>query len=59
MKSGAVATGEFSGVNTDRQAKEAVNLAALLQSYESVGHLVADIDPLRLKEVYKDSKTYA
>ena len=59
LKSGAVATGDSSGVNTDRQAKEAVNLAALLQSYESVGHLVADIDPLRLKEVYKDSKTYA
>ena len=36
-----------------------MNLAALLQAYESVGHLVADIDPLRLKEVYKDTKTYA
>jgi 2-oxoglutarate dehydrogenase E1 component len=46
-------------VGSDRAAKEAVNLASLLQSYESVGHLVADIDPLKLKEVYKDTKTFA
>lgn len=59
LKSGAVSTGAKSGVSSDRAAKEAVNLSKLLQSFESMGHLVADVDPLKLKEVYKDAKTYA
>ena len=59
LKSGSVSTGGASGVSADRAAREAVNLSKLLQSFESMGHLVADIDPLKLKEVYKDAKTYA
>jgi len=33
-----------------------VQLAALLNAYENIGHLVADLDPLRILEVYKDNK---
>lgn len=36
-----------------------VRLHMLLRSYMTHGHLVADIDPLQLKEVYKDSPSLA
>ena len=49
-------SGAGSGVAADRAAKEAVALAALLNAYETVGHLVADLDPLKILEVYKDNK---
>jgi len=49
-------SGAVSGVAADRAAKEAVALAALLNAYETVGHLVADLDPLKILEVYKDNK---
>lgn len=57
MKSGAGAGG-VSSVAADRAAKEAVNLAALLNAYETVGHLVADLDPLKLSETYKDISSF-
>jgi 2-oxoglutarate dehydrogenase E1 component len=31
-------------------------LAALLNAYETIGHLVADLDPLKILEAYKDNK---
>lgn len=54
LKSGAGSGSAVSGVAADRAAKEAVNLAALLHSFETVGHLVADLDPLKLQETYND-----
>jgi 2-oxoglutarate dehydrogenase complex dehydrogenase (E1) component-like enzyme len=55
LKQGGGASG-VSSVSADRAAKEAVALAALLKAYETVGHLVADLDPLQIIEVYKDNK---
>ena len=34
---------------------ESIRLTMLLRSFINHGHLVADIDPLELGEVYKDS----
>jgi 2-oxoglutarate dehydrogenase E1 component len=48
-----------SSVAVDLAASESVRLAALLNSFETVGHLVADLDPLNLQEVYKDIDQYA
>jgi 2-oxoglutarate dehydrogenase complex dehydrogenase (E1) component-like enzyme len=51
LKSGAgasAATPGTRGVGGDRAAKEAVQLAALLNAFETVGHLVAETDPLEL-----------
>lgn len=60
LKSGAGAnSGVQSGVGSERQAKEAVNLANFLNAFETMGHLLADLDPLRLQDHYKDIKTYA
>lgn len=42
----------------ERSSKEAVQIGALLDCYECVGHLVADLDPLRLQEHYKDYTTF-
>jgi len=48
LKSGAGArTG--SGVAIDLEAAESVRIAAMLNAYETVGHLVADLDPLKLQ----------
>lgn len=40
-------------------ADEMVRLHMLLRAFMTHGHLVADIDPLKLKEVYKDSPSLA
>ena len=59
LKSGGGAiSGGISGVGADRAAKEAVQLAALLDSFETVGHLFADLDPLRMQTVYKDIESF-
>lgn len=55
LKQGGGSTG-VSSVAADRAAKEAVALAALLNAFETVGHLVADLDPLKIIEVYKDNR---
>ena len=49
-------SGGISSVAADRAAKEAVQLAALLNAFETIGHLTADLDPLKILEVYKDNK---
>lgn len=56
LKSGG-SGGGVSSVQAERAAKESVQLAALLNAYETVGHLVADLDPLRIQEVYKDNES--
>lgn len=43
------------GAGSDTNGEEMVRLHMLLRSFMTHGHLVADIDPLKLKEVYKDS----
>lgn len=52
LKSGAGASAAAvpatRGVGADHAAKEAVQLAALLNAFETVGHLVAETDPLEL-----------
>lgn len=45
-------------VGADRAAKEAVQLSALLNAFESLGHLVADLDPLKLADTYKDIDSF-
>lgn len=49
-------SGGVSSVAAERAAKESVQIAALLNAFESVGHLLADLDPLRIAEVYKDNE---
>ena len=48
-----------SAADTSRVAEEATRLSMLLRAFLTHGHLVADIDPLNLKEVYKDSPSLA
>ena len=54
IQSGGVSPAEMS-----RVAEESTRLTMLLRAYMTHGHLVADIDPLNLKEVYKDSPSLA
>ena len=42
-----------------RVSEESTRLTMLLRAFMTHGHLVADIDPLNLKEVYKDSPSLA
>lgn len=32
---------------------------SLIRAYQTHGHLIADIDPLKLREVYKDNESLA
>ena len=45
--------------SNSRQADELVRVQMLLRAFMTHGHLVADIDPLQLKEHYKDSPSLA
>ena len=45
----------MSGADSVRVADESIRLTMLLRAFMTHGHLVADVDPLRLREVYKDS----
>ena len=45
--------------DTTRVSDESIRLTVLLRAFMTHGHLVANIDPLNLKEVYKDSPTLA
>lgn len=56
LKQGGGAGSGVSSVAADRAAKESVQLATLLRAYETLGHLVADLDPLRIAEYYKDNE---
>ena len=47
--------GAMTGADSVRVADESIRLTMLLRAFMTHGHLVADVDPLRLKEVYKDS----
>lgn len=51
--SGGLASG------SDRNAEEMVRLHMLLRAFMTHGHYVADIDPLQLREHYKDSPSLA
>lgn len=54
LQSGAVG-GSSGTADTARVADESIRLTMLLRAFMTHGHLVADVDPLKLKEVYKDS----
>ena len=54
LQAGAV-SGTMSGADSVRVSDESIRLTMLLRAFMTHGHLVADIDPLKLKEVYKDS----
>ena len=45
----------MTGADSVRVADESIRLTMLLRAFMTHGHLVADVDPLRLREVYKDS----
>ena len=45
----------MSGADSVRVSDESIRLTMLLRAFMTHGHLVADIDPLKLKDVYKDS----
>ena len=51
--------GAVSSADTARVADESIRLTMLLRAHMTHGHAAADIDPLRLKEVYKDSPSLA
>lgn len=54
------ASGGFAaGSDSSRQADELVRLQMLLRAFMTHGHFVADIDPLKLKDHYKDSPSLA
>ena len=40
--------------NSFKVSDESIRLTMLLRAFINHGHLVADIDPLKLSEVYKD-----
>ena len=48
-----------SSADSSRVAEESTRLIMLLRAFLTHGHLVANIDPLNLKEVYKDSPSLA
>ena len=56
---GASLGGTVSGADSVRVADESIRLTMLLRAFMTHGHLVADIDPLKLREVYKDSPSLA
>ena len=58
LQSGSVG-GAMSGADSVRVADESIRLTMLLRAFMTHGHLVADIDPLKLREVYKDSPSLA
>lgn len=59
LQSGGGVAGVASGADTARVADESIRLTMLLRAYMTHGHLVADIDPLNLREVYKDTPSLA
>lgn len=59
LQSGAGASSLGSGVNVERVGKEAVAIATLINAYEINGHLLADLDPLDLQNVYKDIESFS
>ena len=59
MLQGGTGVGTASGADTARVADESIRLTMLLRAFMTHGHLVADVDPLKLKEVYKDSPSLA
>ena len=58
LQSGSMG-GAMSGADSVRVADESIRLTMLLRAFMTHGHLVADIDPLKLREVYKDSPSLA
>jgi len=54
LKNGAGAGSMTSG-DAAMTANESVRLSMLVRAFMTHGHLVADIDPLNMKQVYKDS----
>ena len=52
-----MATG--SSADSARVADESIRLTMLLRAFMTHGHLVADVDPLRLAKVYKDGPSLA
>ena len=58
LQSGA-GTGVASSGDTARVADESIRLTMLLRAFMTHGHLVAEIDPLNLREVYKDAPSLA
>ena len=55
----APAMGTSSNADTARVADESIRLTMLLRAFMTHGHLVADVDPLQLSKVYKDSPSLA
>lgn len=53
------ASGGLAGSADRSNSDEQVRLHMLLRAFMTHGHLVADIDPLQLKEHYKDSPSLA
>ena len=52
-------TAQLGGADSARVSDESIRLTMLLRSYMTHGHLIADVDPLNLREVYKDSPSLA
>ena len=48
-----------SSQDSARVADESVRLTVLLRAFLTHGHLIADVDPLKLAEVYRDSPSLA
>jgi 2-oxoglutarate dehydrogenase E1 component len=57
LQSGSGSVG--SSADTARVADESIRLTMLLRAFMTHGHLLADVDPLKLREVYKDSPSLA
>jgi len=46
-------------VNVHRSITESYKIMLLIRSYMTMGHLIADLDPLKLKDTYKHFSTFA
>ena len=54
-----IQSGGATSADMHRVSEESTRLTMLLRAFMTHGHLVADIDPLNLKDVYKDSPSLA
>ena len=51
--------GSGNSADESRVSDESIRLTMFLRAFMTHGHLVADVDPLKLRDVYKDSPSLA
>jgi len=57
LKSGGANVSAGDTQDSVRASQDSAKLSVLVRAFLTHGHLVADIDPLKMKEVYKDNES--